>query len=161
MAAADVTETPRIRAALNELESKLLSAGYEGIEVDAISAGAREQIELRASESPDVAESELLAIIDDFGAPEIAAAAAPDQSEPSLIGNMALVSAIVGALILVSAFFVGDGDLGGALMILGVFLGGGVACLLGMMSRKVQTGKIGLTIGLVLWLSLAAFLVMP
>lgn len=78
----------------------------------------------------------------------------------NLVGAAAVASGIMGVLIMIAAFNASDPDLGGALMLLGTLLGGGLACALGILSRRTQAGLIAIVIGATLWLCLFAFLLL-
>ncbi|MDY7098466.1 MAG: hypothetical protein SXU28_10045 [Pseudomonadota bacterium] len=153
-------DRPEVRAALEKLGSELQKTGYDAAEVEAIVGGAREHVEDLLAGEPNVSNGELEELISGFSDPEIEPSLPPTAKSFSLVGAAALASGIMGILIMIAAFTAKDPDLGGALMLLGTFLGGGLACLLGVLSRRTTTGLIAMVIGAALWLSLLAFLLL-
>ena len=151
-------DRPEIHAALEKLTSVLQNSGYDTAEVEAIVGGAREHVEELLASEPNVSRGELEELISGFGDPEIGPSIPPTGKSFSLIGAAALASGIMGIVIMIAAFNTSDPDFGGALMLLGTFLGGGLACALGFITRRTQKGLIALVIGAALWLCLFAFL---
>lgn len=158
---ADRIDPAHIEKAIAQLEQSLRASGYDRDEVGSIAQGAREHVEELIANDPSVSEGELIAFINGFSDPEIAASPQPPDNEHGLTGKFALASALVGIAILIAAFLSADPDLGGALMLLGTLLGGGLACVLGFLSRRSQTGKIAIAMGAALWLCLFVFLAVP
>lgn len=156
----DTAITPRIQNALADLRQELLRSGYDTLEAEAITQGAREHVEELAAQNPASSEEELISAIGGFAEPEIAPSSENVGTRMGLIGNFALASGALGILITIGAFFSSDPDLGGALMLLGAVMGGGLACVLGLLSSRTQSGLIGLAMGAILLLSLLVFVAM-
>lgn len=157
----DASYQPQIQAALEGLQRTLEHSGYDSAEVKAVVEGAREHVEELAANDPDLSEEELAERVAGFSEPEIAPTHQPTLSGPNVIGAFALASGVLGLLAIVGAFSLSDPDLGGALMLLGTILGGGLACALGFLSRRSQMGTVAMAVGVVLWLCLLAFLLLP
>ena len=153
-------DRPEVHTALEKLKSELENTGYDAAEVQTIVGGAREHVEELLASEPSVSSGELEELVNGFADPEVEPSLPPTAKSFSLVGAAALASGIMGILIMVAAFTTKDSDLGGALMLLGTFLGGGLACLLGVLSRRTPTGLIAMVIGAALWLCLLAFLLL-
>lgn len=152
---------PQIQASLDKLKRELQNSGYEAAEVDAIVDGAREHVEELTASAPTVSFDDLAELIDGFSNPEINPTHQPSTKGLSLIGAAALVSGILGILIMVAAFSTADSDIGGALMVLAVLLGGGLSCALGFLSRRTQAGLIAIVLGAALGFCFLVFLLLP
>lgn len=156
----DDRHRPEVEASLEKLKRELQDSGYDVAEIEAIVGGAREHVDELIVSDSNVSGDQLTELISGFADPEIGPSLPPPAKGYSLVGAAALASGAMGILIMVAAFITADPDLGGALMLLGTMLGGGLACALGVLSRRTQTGLIALFIGAALWLCLLAFLLL-
>lgn len=156
----DDNDRPQVQASLEKLKRKLQNSGYDAPEVEAIVDGAREHVEELIASDSTVSGDELAEYINDFSDPELGPSNQPSARGSSLVGAAALASGVLGILIMIGAFNTSDPDLGGALMLLATLLGAGIACVLGILSRRTQMGLIAIVIGAALWLCLFVFLLL-
>ncbi len=154
----DFNDRLQVQASLEKLRRELQNSGYDAPEVEAIVDGAREHVEELIASDSNVSGEELAELINGFSDPEIGPSHHPSAKGFSLVGAAALASGVLGILIMIWAFNTTDPDLGGALMLLATLLGGGIACVLGFLSRRTPTGLIAIVIGAALWLCFSAFL---
>jgi hypothetical protein len=152
-------QDPKLKAALKSLEQCLRRQGYQQSERSAVLDGASERIEIFIDSNPEATHDDLLAILDEFGDPQIAPDKDASETEVQA-ANLSLIAACVTlvGIVIISPVIGSMGGDGGAILSLFALFGVPVAGLMAYFARGTRKGRLAASLTLLVALVLILIL---